>query len=136
MDEDLIQRWNYVVSKGDTVYHLGDFALGKKPDVARIRQSLNGNIEFIWGSHDKGRANLFGHKRYLMTIKYKGQKIVLCHYPILSWQSRGQGSWHLFGHVHGRVKGVGKSMDVGVDSWGYFPISIDRIFSEMRIKEE
>ena len=29
---------------------------------------------------------------------------------------RIHGSWHLFGHVHGRNPGVGRSHDVGLDN--------------------
>ena len=29
MDEVLIERWNKIISKKDTVYHLGDFSMGR-----------------------------------------------------------------------------------------------------------
>ena len=46
-DEDLIARWNSVVSPSDQVYHLGDFTLGGSKDAAKIFERLNGNIHII-----------------------------------------------------------------------------------------
>ena len=36
MNETMIERWNERVKKGDRVYHLGDFALGRPEDAAAI----------------------------------------------------------------------------------------------------
>ena len=37
-DEELIRRWNAMVGKKDTVWHLGDFSFGKRglPVAARL----------------------------------------------------------------------------------------------------
>ena len=43
MNETIIANWNKVVSQGDTVYHLGDFALGDKLLVLVLLECLNGN---------------------------------------------------------------------------------------------
>lgn len=53
MDEEIIRRWNEVVAPEDTVYHLGDIALGpiatSLPKVAR----LNGYKIAVLGNHDR-----------------------------------------------------------------------------------
>lgn len=53
MDEAIIARWNETVSPEDTVYHLGDIALGQiaksLPKVAR----LNGYKIAVLGNHDR-----------------------------------------------------------------------------------
>lgn len=53
MDEYIIARWNETVSPEDTVFHLGDIALGpidkSLPKVAR----LNGHKIAILGNHDR-----------------------------------------------------------------------------------
>ncbi len=53
MDEEIIRRWNSVVSPEDTVYLLGDIALGpidvSLPKVAR----LNGFKIAVMGNHDR-----------------------------------------------------------------------------------
>ena len=52
MNDDLIDAWNSVVGRGDTVYHLGDFALGPKVEWPCIRARLNGTIVLVLGNHD------------------------------------------------------------------------------------
>lgn len=53
MDEEIIRRWNETVSPDDTVFHLGDIALGpivtSLPKIAR----LNGRKIAILGNHDR-----------------------------------------------------------------------------------
>jgi len=46
-DEDLIARWNSVVSPSDQVYHLGDFTLNNDKFAAKIFERLNGNIHIL-----------------------------------------------------------------------------------------
>ena len=55
MDAALIARWNRRVGPEDTVYHLGDVALGLKALWLEYRRQLNGRIEFILGNHDAPR---------------------------------------------------------------------------------
>ncbi len=69
----------------------------------------------------------------LYEIEVCGQFVVLSHYPIISWNKMGKGAYHLFGHVHSRIKeglpngtGFGKMLDVGIDSVGK-PISFKEI---------
>jgi len=40
------------------------------------------------------------------------------------WDRSHHGSWHLFGHSHGHVTTVGRSLDVGVDAWDFHPVSL------------
>src|SRR5574344_115256 len=58
MNEDLINRWNAKVSRGDDVYILGDIFLGgSKDDQEAILQRLKGNKHLIVGNHDKSIVN-------------------------------------------------------------------------------
>src|SRR2546429_527154 len=52
MNEALIARWNDCVGPDDTVYHLGDFAMGLKSLWPEYRRRLNGKIVFTLGNHD------------------------------------------------------------------------------------
>lgn len=53
MNEVLIENWNKVVSKDDTVFHLGDFAFGGSSVWNSIIPRLNGHINLIIGNHDR-----------------------------------------------------------------------------------
>lgn len=137
MDEALIANWNSRVSKGDLVYHLGDFALVKDVSlVEKLVRRLNGQIHLILGNHDRQQvrnAKGFVEMTTYREIKVSGKKIVLFHFPILSWNKKWRGSIHLHGHSHGAAKRdlSVRRLDVGVDAHGYRPISLEEVLEEM-----
>lgn len=100
MNEILIENFNSLVKKNDTVYILGDISM--KADVALdYLPKLNGNKIILIGNHD------FRHMRTLRkhfschdihVIKPNGRPIVLCHYPMRTWYNSHRGSWHAHGH--------------------------------------
>lgn len=141
MDEALIANWNRVVSKGQTVFHLGDFAFkGNQSRPAVISHRLNGNIVLIRGNHDNPHTQrLFNEVHDLAEVIVAGQRIILCHYAMRVWNGSFRGSWHLYGHSHGTLPGREgqKELDIGVDSWDYTPVRFDQIADAMgRITRE
>jgi calcineurin-like phosphoesterase family protein len=62
--------------------------------------------------------------------------IVLCHYPMAHWDRRHYGSWHLFGHCHGRFEVMGLAYDVGVDNNDFYPVSLDQVVEIMKGRKE
>jgi len=148
MELAMISNWNECVSRGDLVYHLGDFALtwGNR-DVEVIDEllaKLNGTKILISGNHD--RKEVTENKRWasvhqLQEIKVDRngetkQRIVLCHYPLRVWNRMHHGAWMLHGHSHGSLEDVGgKSMDVGVDCRNFRPVSIDEVANFMEKRE-
>jgi calcineurin-like phosphoesterase family protein len=137
MDAELIRRWNARVQPGDTVYHLGDFALakgGKK--IPAYLERLNGQIHLITGNHDPKQPNAlkgFADVKAYKEIKVGEQDVILCHYAFRVWNKRHYGSWNLHGHSHGTLKRdfKMKQLDVGVDCWNYAPISFEEVAKEM-----
>jgi len=142
MNQDLVHKFNSVVRPNDETWHLGDFMMADNPDTAWTYWSrLNGRHHFIEGNHDKWLKRFM--KKYgpeclpgiklelhppLIEIKHEGQRIVLCHYALRTWRGVGRGTWMLYGHSHGNLKDVkGKTMDVGVDPQGGYPISFNKI---------
>lgn len=141
-DAAIVNNWNTVVGKNDTVYHLGDLAFfrgrNKTNKLVDLCNSLNGKKYLILGNHDRG-SNLYklGINFDILGSYYDLKiqdpemgkvTIVLCHYPIERWNKKHFGSLHLHGHCHGTLesKGIAR-MDVGVDSHEYFPISFEEI---------
>ena len=151
-NEALIANWNETVKKGDTVYLLGDYAMipAQKDGVPRmklyrkLRMRLNGKIILIKGNHDQMSQDIynecFTEVHILRDIKIDGEKIALCHYPMRSWNCSFHGSFHLFGHVHGRLERVdtGVSCDVGIDvpEWNYRPVAWDTLKPKLLKKRE
>jgi calcineurin-like phosphoesterase family protein len=118
MNESLIEKSNSLVKKEDVVIHLGDFALLSKEEVGKIIQRLNGNHVFLQGSHDRWLSD----GRFLLEKTIGEDRIVCCHYPMLSWPRSHHGSCLLHGHTHGRLRAYPGILDVGVDCWNFFPI--------------
>lgn len=128
-DEALIQQWNSVVKPKDEVYHLGDWSMNGLTFMAPIFKRLNGNIITMRGNHDR---NCWVDCDVLEINTPLG-KIFMSHYPHLEWANMQDGVVHLFGHVHGKVRGVIGSLDVGVDNartvlGQYRPFSLEEVF--------
>lgn len=150
MNEKLIENWNRVVSEGDTVFHLGDFAFGGSGLWNSVIPRLNGQIYLILGNHDRknirqGYMNKFVDVIPQMQIEIEGRSVYLNHYPFLcyggSYREQGNAVWQLFGHVHSGPTSSGLDCDrlgilfpyqydVGVDNNNYTPIS----WSEVKVK--
>jgi calcineurin-like phosphoesterase family protein len=140
-DRKLIEYWNESVAPGDTVYHLGDFALCRQPEARAIANRLNGQIFLILGNHDKvirGMEDCFVKVAHYHELKLKTdyRKIVLFHYAQRVWNASHHGSYHLFGHSHGGLPDYGLSTDVGVDRWGYCPVSLETIEAHMNQRKK
>lgn len=137
-DKWLIDIWNSTVKKKDDVYIVGDVSMGSRLHTDKILDRLNGNKHLILGNHDNNIKNStrFGTitqiKDFWTEVKNEEGKttkfhIVLCHYPMKSWNRKVHGSAHLFGHVHGRLEGDGLSFDVGIDANDYRILSLDDV---------
>lgn len=134
MNEALIARWNDVVTSKDEVYVLGDVAFMQPEIVDGILARLTGKKYLIRGNHDKQSMMDVYSKRFLWVkdyyeISWQGQRIVLSHFPFLTWNKSHHGSWHLHGHCHGSLPDDPRvrRLDVGVDCHGYAPISFEKV---------
>jgi len=144
MNQVMVEKWNSVVNDEDTVYHLGDFTLEEIRHFTKWANQLQGNIKILPGSHDGPWLKDFRASDKvqviaplvslefpeLVTVK-SPQVIVLCHYSMQVWDRSNHGSWYLFGHSHGRLKGIGLSFDVGVDCTEFTPLPLETIASKM-----
>jgi calcineurin-like phosphoesterase family protein len=138
MNEGLIQKYNQKVSSKDTVYFLGDIIFGGPTKVNSILPRLNGFKYLVPGNHDTIKHLEPYFERILPPIynlRHEGHRVVLCHFPILSWESKHHGWYHFHGHSHGSIKkypqdagdyhkGCDRILDVGVDNCNYEPISL------------
>lgn len=136
MDEALIENWNEVVRPGDLVYHLGDFSFHRDfKKTSEISRRLLGQKYLIFGNHDKKLRKVkeflssFIAAKDLDSIKVGDQRIVLCHYAMLTWNQSHRGAWQLHGHSHGSLpeSDTALRIDVGVDPRSYRPISFEEI---------
>ncbi len=143
MTKVLADNINRVVPSCATLYHLGDFAWGQELRIRGFREMINcKNVHLILGNHDrvirkqKKLHGLFVSVSDIKQIVAGKTKIILCHYAMRVWNARCHGSWHLYGHSHGTLPEDPHSLsfDVGVDCWGYGPVSFEQVFCKMKEK--
>ncbi len=122
MNRAMIERWNAVVGPEDTVYHLGDFALGKASDWQAILRGLNGARKIlICGNHDRNHRQMLegGFDEAHEKLEWNGW--MLQHHPIDTNRKL------LCGHIHEKWKRIAWVVNVGVDVWDFTPRTIDEL---------
>jgi calcineurin-like phosphoesterase family protein len=139
--EAMIKRHNEKVpdSPNMLTIHVGDMFWPTMDiwQAENILRRLHGKHAFIWGNHDKLIKNnpllqsCFVWCQHMEILNFRKHKLTLCHYAMRVWESSHKGSWHVYGHSHGDLPGVGKSFDIGVDCNNFTPWSIEEIAARM-----
>jgi calcineurin-like phosphoesterase family protein len=142
MDQAIVERLNASVKRDDVLYFLGDFCMGGQQRIFAYRRRIHCKKIFaVPGNHDKQACKLkeeFSWLDNLAEVSIHGQSIVVCHYALRVWNRSNRGSWHLYGHSHGRLPEAPNSlsMDVGVDTHNFRPWHRDEIADIMTKKAE
>ena len=135
-DEALVARWNERVGPGDTVWHLGDFALGPSPGrCAAILDALNGEKHLVSGNNDDAATLALGgwaSVRHYAELVVEGRMLVLCHYAFRTWNGIGRGAVNLHGHSHNKLTPAPKQYDVGVDAQGFRPVTFPEVLASRK----
>ncbi len=141
MNNSIIQRWNSCVERDDIVWFLGDFVFFKKSDleqqdyVKRIVHSLNGNIYFLMGNHDR---RISRHPSYWYQFGFRK----VYDYPVV-WMdhyilSHAPFNTEPFKNIHGHIRNSYPELDVTKNSFNvsvevidFKPILFEEIVSSM-----
>lgn len=152
MNEEIIRRWNEVVSWDDTVYHLGDVMLNDDYEGCKCLNRLAGTIYLLTGNHDTtNRVQKYVNIRPTILhiglayiLQYQGYHFYLSHYPVLT------GNYDdndrplqkrlicLCGHTHTQdsfsdwTKGM--IYHTELDAHNCYPICIDDIITNIKRK--
>lgn len=123
MNATMVERWNSVVRPEDIVYHLGDFAFTNAGHSKSIFDSLNGTKILIRGNHDGSVQKMLelGFKEVHESLTYQGWYLI--HRPT----SVPKGCRALVGHVHEKFGRIGNIINVGVDRWNFYPVTLDQL---------
>jgi len=150
MNDTLVINWNNRVHKGDTVYHLGDFAMGHATEWAGFRKRLNGRIVLIKGNHDRqlskwmlredeAHDHLFMDGIYMAHVppnheEYEKRDRHGYDLPVAHPIPEGT-KLMLCGHVHDSWKAAVINglpvLNVGVDVRGFMPVTMDELRMEL-----
>lgn len=147
MNAGLAEAWNAVVGHDDTVWLLGDVAMGRLMDSLEWLRLLNGHIVLVPGNHEacaiykKGaRANglylgvgvkLIVPGPTALFLEPGDRHVLIDHFPYRGDPDEryhderpvNQGAFLLHGHVHDRWRQRGRMINVGVDAWAGRPVS-------------
>lgn len=151
MNYSMVEKWNSVVNEDDTVYVLGDFAMGHREKTLVLADQLNGYKKLVPGNHDNCWKGLSVKMVEKWTPYYEGvgfeimpgqmdhtlpdgTVVTLCHFPY-SFTTRyddkysgnrpiDEGKWLLHGHTHEKEIRTGeRQIHIGVDAWDFTPVS-------------
>lgn len=159
MNEAMIDIWNANVHPLDTVYHLGDVALGKIAESLPLIGLLNGYKILVPGNHDR----IFSGEKEKTRVRYMpeyrkvfqeirseitetdigGRKVLLSHFPYhgdsqendrhLDKRPEDRGQFLVHGHIHDLRRIDGRMFNVGVDAPGndFVPVHEEEIIEWM-----
>lgn len=116
-DSKIIELWLNTVKRDDIVYVLGDFILSSKENNKAFKilsklKSSGCKIHLIVGNHDKSSmpySNMFESMETIKEVTFKKSifpflnedlQVVMCHFPLMSWNRKSYGVAHLHGHTH------------------------------------
>ena len=153
MDVALVERWNETVAPDDTVWVLGDVALGRISESLALVAQLNGTKLLLAGNHDRCWS---GHarraegwtERYLgagfaaveqgsLKLTVGNYSVLACHFPYrgdshdedryINERPIDMGEWLVHGHVHERWRQRGRMINVGSDAWNFRPVEAETL---------
>lgn len=143
MNQTLIDSYNKYIGENDILIYGGDWSFGGKENIEKFRRALNvKEIYLTYGNHDQ-HIRKYSEYKSLFTYctdsifgLFNDLEMYISHYSHQVWINSHKGSIHLFGHSHANLKGIGKSMDIGIDNayklvGEYRPFHIDEIISMM-----
>lgn len=148
MNEDMIKKWNSVVTDKDTVYFLGDAGLPRnvadQKAIAELMKKLNGKKHLLQGNHDhKLVKDTYFRKIFESISEYKrisddGRTVILSHYPFEDWDGKFRGSFHIHGHIHNNKEAVKtvipNRINVSAEVINYTPMTLDQLLNNTPIK--
>jgi calcineurin-like phosphoesterase family protein len=130
MTEALVEAYRSVVHAGDTCIVGGDFMYRlEEKRMRKVYDALPGTKILVVGNHDGAdtRALPWASQHDILYASIESTRLVICHYPMLSWMGSMKGALMLYGHHHGRIPANSQSMDCGVDVLGLAPVRLSTI---------
>lgn len=159
MDSKIIERMVAPLKPSDDFYFLGDIG-NDENSIKRFFDALPRGVKFYWilGNHDHPKTvdkfaplcHFIGHMyetKIVVGEPMKGkprQHIVMCHYPMITWNKSHYGAWQLYGHHHTRTwkqdelpyRAGGKQVNVNCEFFGYEPIDENYLVDIMKTRAD
>ena len=132
MDNAILSKLQDVVRPDDDLWILGDFAMAPAQEqdyIQRLFDRIPGRKHLVSGNHDAAWLKELDWASVddLVEVNDGGQRLTLCHYPMLTWPGARKGALQLFGHVHKAWRGSRNSVNAGLDVWNFEPATARQI---------
>lgn len=148
MNEAMIENYNKVVGKNDTVLWCGDNFFCDNAKAREVLNRLNGKKVSLVGNHDpdsefKLAARGFEFVSHRLFMKIANRNIVLSHFDASNFRSPWDDRYEelrprlteydvlIHGHTHQKSPLLLNQVNVGVDAWGFSPVSYDDVKREI-----
>lgn len=133
MNSELTRRWNSKVTDRDTVYVIGDFKFTSQHNLKQMLNTLNGITVILRGNHDRNNGVKSLLDKVIVT-EYFGKRVIMAHDPEDAFGTPFD--LGLVGHVHKAWKfkqSMGRLLvNVGVDVWDYYPVTMQQIIKAVK----
>lgn len=144
MHDTLIDNINNTVPIDGHLFILGDISFGNGKNTLRLLERINvRNLYFIAGNHDNNNRvgdslRLFRWYDRMATIRVnmsgnRHRNVILCRYPLLSWNGMHRGNFHFHGHCHGSLRDVAVTNPNGVKPFRSNKLILDGNYEEIKI---
>lgn len=151
-DQGLAENFCDTMNPGDHLWLLGDVAWHIDPLVKFMTHMQKHGVtsHLVRGNHDDraawkwkaGSASLgfqTKHEACFKVFKIAPQdelsggkvEVYLSHYAHRVWRNSSHGALHLYGHSHGNLPEMGRSMDVGIMCSEWRPLAMDEIVRKL-----
>jgi calcineurin-like phosphoesterase family protein len=138
MNQQMVHKWNELVSPDDWGIFVGDLSAGLKgrhAELKEIIQSLNGRKILIRGNHDHQPNDWYIESGFLAVFDFLNlDGVILSHYPIqeligknLDISAFGSYELVIHGHVHANTPNFEKHFNVAADRNNFIPWSYQEI---------
>ena len=143
MDKTLVENWNRIVHRNDTVYIVGDFIFRAKCTPDEYLSVLKGRKHLIIGNHDKSWMKKTDLSKWFETITPmlfitdQENPVTLCHYPMMTWPGISRGGYMVYGHIHNNtgadywqlIAANNHMLNAGVDINAFAPVSLETMIA-------
>ena len=128
-DAHIIRRWNNIVTNADTIWILGDIAMGHESNIDKLGL-LHGYKKIVLGNHDTRPSSKYLEYAERVYGAHQLKNFILTHIPVHSSEfTRFTANIH--GHLHTRSIDDPRYFCVSCEQIDYTPILLSDVISRI-----
>jgi|TARA_B110000503_G_C7057843_1_gene375268 calcineurin-like phosphoesterase family protein len=142
MNEELVQRWNAVVSENDIVIHLGNFAWDPTTAEEMFNELNFKQLLLVPAEHDQPVFEMMESQMLPENVKIinrifeqPNHNSTFSYWPMLEWPMKDKGHYLFYGYYGKKYKPDHKKkmINMATEFWNYTPQDLNSL---MRLFED